>query len=211
MLLKTQSQAEWRPVYRLLTALVQPRPIAWVSTVSAQGQPNLAPFSFFNVVCANPPTIVFCPMQGDGVPKKDTLKNIEEHPEFVVQIVSRELAEVMNMTSADFAPDVNEFEVAGLTAEPAHTVSVPRVGEAKAYLECRLNKLVPVGEGGGSGCLVLGEVLCIEIEDSVMTGNRVDLEALAPIGRLSGSYYCSVEDRFSIDRPTAAGLGRPAR
>lgn len=198
-------------MYRLLTALVQPRPIAWVSSRSADGTPNLAPFSFFNVVGANPPTVVFCPMQPDGAPMKDTLQNLKEHPEFVIQVVSHELAEKMNVTAGDFAPGVNEFEVAGLTEQAARTVSVPRVAEARAHLECKVSQIIPVGEGGGSGSLVLGEVLCIEIDDSVCSGNRVDLDALAPIGRLSGSYYCTVRDRFELERPTASDLGRPGR
>lgn len=198
-------------MYRLLTALVQPRPIAWVSSRSADGALNLAPFSFFNVVGANPPTVVFCPMQPDGSPMKDTLRNLHEHPEFVVQVVSRHLAEKMNITAGDFAPEISEFEVAGLTAQPSRTVSVPRVAEAHAHLECKVSQLIPVGEGGGSGTLVLGEVLCIEIDDSVCVGDRIDLDALAPIGRLSGSYYCTVSDRFELERPTASELGRPGR
>lgn len=211
MFLDTQNQSEWRSVYRLLTALVQPRPIAWVSSRGADGQLNLAPFSFFNVVCPNPPVIVFCPVQGASPGPKDTLRNVQENPEFVIQVVSRPLAEKMNLTSGEFSREVNEFEVAGLTPAPSRTVSVPRVKEAYAHLECRLYQVIPVGEGPGSGTLVLGQVQCIEIDDSVMDGTRVDTDKLAPIGRLAGSEYSTVEHRFALDRPDPEVLGRPGR
>ena len=212
MLLEPSSQDEWRPVYRLMTALVQPRPVAWVSTLSASGVPNLAPFSFFNVVCAKPPTVVFCPMwSGPEAIKKDTLRNIEENPEFVIQVVSRDLADKMNLTSCELAADVSEFEVAGLKEAPSRRVKVPRVAEAKAYLECRMTQIIPVGEGSGSGCMVLGEVLCIEIADEIMDGDRVNLDLLNPVGRLSGSEYCDVSQRFSLDRPSPEQLKRSPR
>lgn len=203
---------EWRPVYRLLTALVQPRPIAWVSTISKSGVPNLAPFSFFNVVCAKPPTVVFCPMwSGPDAVKKDTVKNIEETGEFVIQVVSRELAPQMNLTSCEVDSAVNEFEMAGLTQVDSTKVAPPRVGEAKAYLECKLDKIIPVGQGSGAGCMILGEVLHIEIDDTVMDGDRVDLSKLDPVGRLSGSDYSGVGDKFSLDRPSPQELSRPPR
>lgn len=212
MYLEPSETEEWRPVYRLLTALVCPRPIAWVSSISSDGVANLAPFSFFNVVCAKPPTIVFCPMwSGPDAVKKDTVRNIEESKEFVVQVVSRELAEKMNLTSCELAAEVSEFEVAGLTPEPARRVSVPRVAEAKAYLECKLSQVVRVGEGSGAGCMILGEVVYIEIDDEVMDGTRVDLKKLQPVARLAGSDYCGVAEIFSYDRPTPEDLSRPGR
>lgn len=212
MRLEPSQCEEWRPVYRLLTALVLPRPIAWVSTYSASGVPNLAPFSFFNVVCAKPPTIVFCPMwAGPEALKKDTLKNIEDTGEFVIQVVSRDLADKMNLTACEVASEVNEFELANLTLVPAQKVSAPRVAEAKAHLECKLSQIIPVGEGSGAGTMVLGEVVFIEIADSVLKGDRVDLERLDPIGRLAGSDYCGVADGFSIERPTPEELSRPGR
>jgi flavin reductase (DIM6/NTAB) family NADH-FMN oxidoreductase RutF len=213
VLLEPSASEEWRPVYRLLTALIQPRPIAWVSTLGIDGTPNLAPFSFFNVVCAKPPTVVFCPMlSGPSAVKKDTVKNIEDTNEFVIQVVSRNLAEKMNLTSCEVASDVDEFELAGLTQSPSRKVKAPRVAEAGAFIECRLNKIIPVGEGSGAGCLILGEVLCIEIKDDLMMeGDRVSLQALDPIGRLSGSDYCGISDRFSLERPTPEELSRPGR
>jgi flavin reductase (DIM6/NTAB) family NADH-FMN oxidoreductase RutF len=210
--LEPSGSQEWRPVYRLLTALVCPRPIAWVSTFSSDGVANLAPFSFFNVVCAKPPTVVFCPMwSGPDAVKKDTVQNIEETKEFVIQIVSRDLAEKMNLTSCELAAEVSEFEVAGLTPTPARKVNAPRVAEAKAYLECKLSQIVPVGEGSGAGCMILGEVVWIEIDDEVMDGTRVSLERLQPVARLAGSDYAGVSDTFSYDRPTPEQLSRPGR
>lgn len=212
LLLEPGNSAEWRPVYRYLTALVQPRPIAWVSSVSADGQANLAPFSFFNVVCAKPATIAFSPMlSGPQAVKKDTVKNIELSKEFVVQVVSRKNASAMNLTSAEVDARVDEFELAGLEKLPGRRVSVPRVAQAQAWMECRLNQIVWVGEGSGSGCLIMGEVVCIEIDDALLLDDRVDLDLLDPIGRLSGSDYCGVKDRFSLQRPDIDDLSSPGR
>lgn len=213
MLIYPEQEQEWRSVYRILTALVQPRPIAWVSSISAQGKANLAPFSFFNVVCAKPATIVFCPMlAGPQGVKKDTVRNIEETRQFVIQVVSRDLAEAMNATSCEVAADVDEFELAGLTKASARVVKVPRVAEAKAYIECEMNQVIPVGQGSGAGCLILGEVVCMEVRDEIMDpGDRVSLERLQPIGRLSGSDYSVVRETFSLDRPTPEEMSRPAR
>jgi flavin reductase (DIM6/NTAB) family NADH-FMN oxidoreductase RutF len=143
--------------------------------------------------------------------KKDTVANIEATKEFVIQIVSRPLAEKMNLTACELDAGVNEFELAGLTEGKARKVRVPRVEEAKAYLECKLDRVIPVGEGSGAGCMILGEVLLIEIKDEVMNGTRVDVDGLDPIGRLAGSDYCGVTDRFSFERPTPEELDRPGR
>jgi flavin reductase (DIM6/NTAB) family NADH-FMN oxidoreductase RutF len=212
LFLEPSDSEEWRPVYRLLTALVCPRPIAWVSTYSSDGVANLAPFSFFNVVCAKPPTVVFCPMwSGPDAMKKDTVRNIESSKEFVIQVVSRDLAEKMNLTSCELAAEVSEFEVAGLSIAPAKKVNAPRVAEAKAHLECRLSRIIPVGEGSGAGCMILGEVVWIEIDDEMMEGTRVDLNKLQPVARLAGSDYSGIAEIFSYDRPTPEQLSRPGR
>lgn len=212
MLLEPQHTPDWREVYRLLTSLVMPRPIAWVSTRSADGVWNLAPFSFFNVVCAKPPTIAFSPMlAGRTGTTKDTLNNLREVPEFVVHVVGRELVESMNKTSGEFAADVDEFEVAGLTAVPARKVSVPRLREAKALMECRLKDIITVGEGPGSGSLVLGEVVLFEVDDSVFCDGEFQIDELAPIGRLAGADYCTVSDRFALERPEPESLGVRSR
>jgi flavin reductase (DIM6/NTAB) family NADH-FMN oxidoreductase RutF len=190
---------------------VLPRPIAWVSTISAAGTFNLAPFSFFNVVCANPPTVVFCPMLGRTGQPKDTISNLRVVPEFVIQVASRQLAEKMNLCSGEFAAEVDEFEVAGLTPVPSRKVSVPRVGEAQAIMECRLREIITIGEGPGSGSLVLGEVVLFEVEDSLLVEGEVQIDGLAPIGRLAGADYCTVTDRFALQRPLPDDLGVPGR
>lgn len=212
MLLDPQESPDWRPVYRMLTSLVLPRPIAWVSTMSDEGALNLAPFSFFNVVCAKPPTLVFCPMlSGRTGQPKDTLNNLREVPEFVVHVASRDLAERMNLCSGEYAPEVNEFEVAGLTPVPSRRVRVPRVAEAHALMECRLRDIITVGEGPGSGSLVLGEVVLFEVEDSMLVEGEVHLDGLAPIGRLGGADYSTVRERFALRRPEPEDVGVPGR
>lgn len=212
MFLDPQQASDWRQVYRFLNSLVLPRPVAWVSTQAADGALNLAPFSFFNVVCAQPPTIVFCPMVAGRTGKpKDTLNNLGEVPEFVVHVVSRELVEKMNLTSGEFAKEVDEFEVAGLTPVPSRKVGVPRIKEAHAVMECRLREILRIGEGPGSGALVLGEVLLFEVDDKLFVDGEIDIDALDPIGRLGGADYCTVKDRFALQRPDPEALGARPR
>lgn len=190
-------------VYKLLTGAILPRPIGWVSTVDADGRPNLAPFSFFNAVCSNPPTVVFCPMirSLDGK-TKDTLNNVRATNEFVVNIVSEDLAEAMNLSSVEAPPDVNEFEFARVTAGPSVTVRPPRVKESRVHFECRVRQIVEIGSEPGGGCLVIGEVLHIHVDDTVLTGgDKILLAALNPIGRLAGGGYVRVTDVFELERP----------
>ena len=190
-------------IYKLLTGAILPRPIGWVSTVDADGRPNLAPFSFFNAVCSNPPTVVFCPMirSLDGK-TKDTLNNVRATNEFVVNIVSEDLAEAMNLSSVEAPPDVSEFEFARVTAEPSVTVRPPRVKESRVHFECRVRQIVEIGSEPGGGCLVIGEVLHIHVDDTVLTGgDKILLAALKPIGRLAGGGYVRVTDVFELERP----------
>jgi flavin reductase (DIM6/NTAB) family NADH-FMN oxidoreductase RutF len=192
-----------REVYKLMTASIVPRPIAWVSTLSIEGQPNLAPFSFFNGVCSAPPTVVFCPMvratDGD---QKDTLRNVRQTGEFVVNFVTEALAEAMNLTAAEVPPEVNEFERAGLTPAPSKLVKVPRVAESPIHFECTLNQIVTISEQPGGGYLVIGTVVHMHFDDSVFReGNYIDLAAYQPIGRLTGSGYSRVRDTFELKRP----------
>lgn len=190
-------------VYKLLTGSILPRPIGWISTVDADGKPNLAPFSFFNVVCAKPPTVVFCPMirSVDGK-TKDTLNNVRATGEFVVNIVSEELVEAMNLSSVEAPPEVNEFEFARVTATPSVTVRPPRVRESRVHFECRVRQIVEISPEAGGGSLVIGEVLHIHVEDSVLMGSdKINLAALKPVGRLAGGSYARVTDVFEIERP----------
>ena len=137
--------------YRVLTGVVVPRPIAFVSTLSADGVPNLAPYSFFNAVCPDPPTIVFSSSRRAGSKAKDTLTNVEATGSFVVNVVVDEIAEAMNRTAAEFPVEVNEFEIAGLTEAPSVKVKAPRVAESPVNMECRLRQVVDLGRREGEG------------------------------------------------------------
>ncbi len=190
-------------VYKLLTGSILPRPIGWISSVDADGHPNLAPFSFFNVVCARPPTVVFCPMiRGVDGKTKDTLNNVRATNEFVVNIVSEELVESMNLTSVEAPPEMNEFEFARVTAEPSVTVRPPRVRESRVHFECRVRQIVEISPETGGGSLVIGEVLHIHVDESVLVGgDKINLAALKPVGRLAGGGYVRVTDVFAMERP----------
>jgi flavin reductase (DIM6/NTAB) family NADH-FMN oxidoreductase RutF len=193
----------WKSVYKLLIGSVVPRPIGWISTVDAAGRANLAPFSFFNVVSSRPPAVAFSPTVREvtGGPK-DTLRNVRVTGEFVVNIVTESLAEAMNLTSTDLPPEVDEFQLAGLTAAPSAVVSPPRVAESPIHFECRLHQIVEMGQGPGGGALVLGTIVHLHVDPSVLIGDdKIDLEALRPIGRLSGAAYCRVSDVFQMPRP----------
>lgn len=199
----TPSSLPHQSVYKLLTGSILPRPIGWISSVDERGRPNLAPFSFFNVVCSNPPTVVFCPMiRGVDGKTKDTLNNVRATGEFVVNIVSEELVEAMNLSSVEAPPEVNEFEFARVTAEPSITVRPPRVRESRVHFECRVRQIVEISSEPGGGSLVIGEVLHIHVEDGVlMGGDKINLTALKPVGRLAGGGYVRVTDVFEMARP----------
>ena len=195
-------EAGWLNTYKLLIGAIVPRPIAFVSTLSREGIPNLAPFSFFTAVSANPPVICFSPMRRRGsMPHKDTLHNITITREFVVNIVSEEFAQQMNITSAEFPPEVDEFEAAGLTPIPSDLVKPPRVKESHVHMECRLYLLVEVGGEDGSGNLVLGEVLRFHVDDQYFDDFKIDPDQLRAIGRMGGATYTRTTDRFELPRP----------
>ncbi len=195
-------------VYKILIGSVLPRPIAWVSSIDRNGNANLAPFSFFTVASSNPPVLCFAPalknelIEGTQKAKpKDTLKNIQETGEFVVNIVSREIAEKMNQSSSSYPAAVSEFEMTGLTPAPSKYIKPPRVAESLINFECKLNQVISFGDHPGAGNLVLGNILCAHLDESVYKNGRVDLDVLQPVGRLAGIEYCTVEERFSMIRP----------
>lgn len=190
--------------YKLLIGSVLPRPIAFVSSLSPEGVPNLAPFSFFNAVCNNPPTILFCPVRrGTDGSKKDTLLNIEATKEFVVNVVSEDIVMPMNQTAAEYPRGVNEFTESGLTEAPSVIIKPPRVLESPISMECRLNQIVYIGEGGpGSGSIVIGTVVYFHLREDVYENGYVVTEKLKPVARLAGTSYCPVRDIFSLPRPT---------
>lgn len=194
-----------RDVYKLMIASIVPRPIAWVSSVDREGRPNLAPYSFFNAVCSNPPTVLFCPgIRAADLDKKDTYHNIRETGEFIINFVTEELAEAMNITSAEVPRDVNEFERAGLTAVPGVVVNVPRVLESPIHFECRLREIVTISEEPGGGFIVIGTVVHMHFDDSVYRdGNYLDFEAYRPVGRMAGAGYSRTRDRFEMSRPAS--------
>jgi len=191
-----------RDVYKLMIGVIVPRPIAFVSTLSADGVPNLAPFSFFTGVSANPPVIAFSPMRrgSEGV-KKDTLNNIEATREFVVNIVSEEFADKMNQCSEEFSPEVDEFKVSGLTPVPSDLVKPARVKESHVNMECRLVQVVHVSSKPLGGSIVLGEVLRFHVDDAILDNFRIDPDKLRAFGRMGGNSYARTTDRFELIRP----------
>jgi flavin reductase (DIM6/NTAB) family NADH-FMN oxidoreductase RutF len=188
--------------YKLMVGLIVPRPIAFVSTMDQAGVRNLAAFSFFTAVSANPPVIAFSPMvRGSDGQRKDTLRNIEATGEFVVNIVSENFVERMNLTSPEYPPDIDEFVVSGLTPLPSDRVRPPRVAESKASMECRLVQVVHVSPKPLGGSFVLGEVLQFHVADELFSDYRIDPDRLRPVGRMGGPTYTRTTDRFDLERP----------
>ena len=190
-------------IYKILIGSVVPRPIGWISTVDASGQPNLAPFSFFNVVCARPPTVLFCPMirSSDGN-TKDTLNNVKATGEFVVNILGEDLVTAMIASSVEVAAEVNEFELTGLATAISAVVKPPRVAESPIHFECKVSQIVEVGNQPGGGSVVFGEIVHLHVDERVLLGeDKINLAALKPIGRLAGSAYVRVTDIFEMERP----------
>lgn len=186
-------------IYKLLIGSVVPRPIAFVSTVSTDGVRNLAPFSFFNVICAEPPTVCFS--TGFRIPSKDTLANVKATGEFVVNIVSEEIAEQMNLCSGEYTAGVDEFQVSGLTAVASDMVKPPYVLESHVNMECRLVQTVEVSTRPMGGTLIIGEVLRFHIDGEIVANFRVDPDKLRAIGRMGGNEYTRTRDRFQMIRP----------
>ncbi len=185
-------------------ALVVPRPIGWISTISAAGDVNLAPFSFFNGVSDDPPCVMYCPngTHRDGGPK-DSLRNVQETGEFVFNLCNWELREKMNLTAEHLPRGVNEMSAAGLAAAPSEKVAPPRVAAAPAAFECRHIQTVdlPAGSGGRGSHVVIGEVIGIHIADDVIVDGIVDIGLLRPVARLGYMDYAVVDESFSMARP----------
>lgn len=203
----TIDPAEHEPsnIYKLMVGAIVPRPIAFVSTISARGVYNLAPFSFFTGISANPPVICFSPMvRGSDGQRKDTLQNIEATREFVVNVVSEEFAAQMNMCSPEFPPDVDEFAISGLTPIPSDLVKPPRVRESHVQMECRLLQVVHVSPKPLGGSIVMGEVLRFHVEDGLIENFKIDPDKLGAIGRMGGPTYARTTDRFDMQRPVAS-------
>lgn len=188
-------------LYRLLIGSVLPRPIAWVSTQSLQGVANLAPFSFFTVASVSPPVLAFSVIRKPDATEKDTLVNIRQTGEFVVNIVSRELVDAMNMSCGQYLPEVDEFDIAGLMKARSSYVKAPGVAAARVRFECTLRESQDLGVGVGAGTLILGEVRHIHVNDRVWVEGKIDRLGLSPVGKLAGDDYCTTSDIFSLARP----------
>jgi flavin reductase (DIM6/NTAB) family NADH-FMN oxidoreductase RutF len=186
--------------YKLLTGLVVPRPIGWIGTVDADGRPNLAPYSFFNAVCAEPPTILFSAGRGPSG-EKDSLVNARATGTFTWNLVDRSTAEAMNQSSAPLDHGHSEFDFAGLTPTPSVDIPAPGVAEARAVFECRVVQTVDLGGPPAANVVVFGEVVRFHVDDEILDGTRVDFDALDAVGRLAGSAYATTRDRFTLDRP----------
>jgi flavin reductase (DIM6/NTAB) family NADH-FMN oxidoreductase RutF len=195
-------------LYAILLNSVAPRPIAWVSTANSSGQLNLAPFSFFNAVCVDPPLLAFAPglrrpkqpESGQGE-AKDTLRNIRATGEFVVNIVTNELAEAMNLTSGEYDASVNEFDLAKVTPQASTIVRPPRVAESPVAFECRLHQILDFSSAPTSSSLVIGRIVSIHVDDSNLKEGVLNRDSLDLIGRMGGIQYTRTTERFEMVRP----------
>lgn len=186
--------------YKLLTNLVVPRPIAWVTTQSHSGLINLAPYSFFNAVGSNPLYVVISVGKRDNGEPKDTAMNILASGEFVVNMVTEDLFDAMNISAADFPADHSELDATNLATAPSVHISVPRIAQAQVSLECKLFSTQALGDN----TLIIGEVVMFHVADHLM-GPRMHVNHFAPLGRLgSPSVYCRTTDRFDIARVSYA-------
>jgi flavin reductase (DIM6/NTAB) family NADH-FMN oxidoreductase RutF len=196
------ASTDYLSVYKLLIGSVVPRPIAFVSTVNPEGAFNVAPFSFFTVASANPPVLVFnVGRRSNPNPRKDTLRNITTAREFVVNVVSEEIGQKMNLCAGEYPPEVDEFQVSGLTPIPSDLVKAPRVAESHINMECRLLYTIELGALTTGGNLVLGEVIRFHIDDAYFHDYRIDHDKLQAIGRMAGNSYTRTLDRFDMIRP----------
>lgn len=196
-------KTSWIDVYRRMTEIIIPRPIAVVSTIDAEGRTNLAPFSFYTVVSSNPPHIAFSPhLSGRTGEKKDTLRNIEATGEFVIASATKVLAEQVNACAAILPPEDSEFIHSGLTPEPAETVAPFLVKESPINLECTLVEIRAYGDQGGAGHLVVGRITRIHIDEGLFDGDgHIDPEALQAVGRMGADLWVRTRETFPMPRP----------
>ncbi|MGB3405944.1 MAG: flavin reductase family protein [Jannaschia sp.] len=184
-------------------AIVAPRPIGWVSTVSADGLVNLAPYSFYNAVAGRPPMVI---LSSEGI--KDSIRNIEQTGEFVINLATLDLARRMNETSRDLAPDVDEFTISGLSPVKSSLVAPPRVGESPAALECKMTQMVPLPDlngDPGARLMAIGEVVGIHIDDAFLTDGKFDMVKAGTLARCGYWDYQVTTDLFDMPKPDFAG------
>ena len=195
------NELDYSAVYKLLTGAVIPRPIGWISSVSEDGINNLAPFSYFNAVGEDPPHVMFAVGRGNNT-NKDTLNNVLVTKQFVVNMVTEELAEQMNTTAQSVPHDVDEFELAGVTPMASVKVKPMRVKESKITFECELvHHYFLEDHKNGGACVVIGRIVLMHYDDDVLLDNyKINLETYKPISRLAGSNYAKLGELFSIKR-----------
>ncbi len=191
-----------KAVYKLLTGSVIPRPIGWISSLSKNGVPNLAPFSYFNAVGEDPPHVMFSTIRSNNA-NKDTLNNVLETGEFVVNMVTEDNVGQMNTTSQIVAPDVNEFELAGLTPIPSLKVKPARVKESPITMECQVvHHYTLEGHKHGGATIVVGRIVMFHFDESVLLDDhKINMQAYRPVARLAGANYSKLGEIFSIKRP----------
>lgn len=197
------SKLAQREIYKLMVGAIIPRPVALVSSISNQGVGNLAPFSFFNGVSSSPPCLMISVTgKPDGQPK-DTLRNILETGEFVVNSYDAKFLKQFHQTSANYAYGIDELTTVGLTPIPSVKVRPFRVKESSIHMECKVQQTVTVGQGGrGSSTLVIGEILLIHVAEDVYRNGEIDPELFRPIARLGGDAYSELGKFTFIPRPT---------
>lgn len=205
--LKTVEKQNW------LQHAIAPRPIAFASTVDKENNVNLSPFSFFNMFSSNPPIVIFSPSRRvrDNT-TKHTLQNIQEVPEVVINICDYEMVQQLSLASCEFPKSVDEFIKAGFTKQPALHVKPPMVKEAKVRLECKVQEVKSLGNEGGAGNLVIAEVICMHVEESILNDDHsmIDQKKLHHVARLGGNWYCVVDENnlFQVPKPNVElGIG----
>lgn len=199
-------------VHKYLLGAVGPRPICFASTMDAGGNPNLAPFSYFNVFSANPPIAIFSPARsGRTGQNKDTLENVLQVPEVVINIVNHALVYQMSLASSPYSKEINEFTKAGLTPVESEKVRPYRVQESPVQMECKVNDVVSLGDKGGAGNLVICEILTMHIDPAILDSDKlIDPTLLDAVARMGGNYYCRAhgDALFEIEKPlTTCGIG----
>ncbi|MFO0495426.1 MAG: flavin reductase family protein [Flavobacteriia bacterium] len=199
-------------VHQYLLGAVGPRPIAFASTKDAEGNDNLAPFSFFNVFSANPPILIFSPARsGRSNTTKDTYNNVKVNPEVVINVVNYDIVHQMSLASSPYAPGVSEFTKAGFTPIASETISPMRVAESPVQFECKVNEVIELGDGGGAGNLIICEVTRIHIDEKILDENgMIDQHKIDLVSRMGGNWYCRADKNsmFEIAKPiTTCGIG----
>jgi len=199
-------------LHQYLVSAVAPRPIAFVSTVDENGNVNLAPYSFFNCFSSNPPILIFSSnRRGENNTTKDTLHNVMQTKEAVVNIVQRDIVRQMSLCSIDYEKGINEFEKSGLTMLPSNIVKAPRVAESNVQMECKVNEILPLGDKGGAGNLIVCEVVCMHINTEILNDKEeIDVHKIHHVGRLGKAFYTDVSGDaiFKLFQPfNVLGIG----